>query len=771
MMESTNRNGSNVLRPAIISTYVPRQCGLATFSHDLASAYYGSSARGEMPLIVAISDEVGKYDYPPEVVYEVARNASDDYVLASEFLNSAPIDIVCLQHEYGIFGGNDGDFILRMLHGLRKPVATTLHTVPTAPTPGQRKTLIEICRLSRIVTVLSESAGATLEQLFEVPAYKIMNARHGAPNLPFTDPEYYKETIGLAGRPLLITFGHLGPGKGIEYALDALAMLKDEFPSFMYLIVGATHPELLKYEGEKYRTLLEQKVEALGLSENVRFVNRYLSTQELLEYVQAADIYISPYPGPDQVSSGPLAFAIAAGKAVVATPYVAAKELLADGRGLFADFCDPNSFAQNIRAILTDPVKTVKMRKAAYRFGRTFTWERIGALYKKTFSALKGAEPRIGTEKKTVAADIPLQLPVWDHVNVMTDDTGMLQHSDRNIPNRSHGYCTDDNARLLLVACRDYTYSHNVERIDLIRKCASFIVHGFDRESGRMRNFMAYDRKWIEKVGSEDAHGRTLWAVGYAAAHAPCDGTQEVCFQLFQDLQPALKKLRSPRTTAYSILGIDAYLRRFDGDRQAKSVGLSLAEKLKTYYEASATQDWPWFEPILSYDNARLSEAALKASRWQNDERLREIGLWSADFLFEKLFDKKRNCLWLVGNRGWWVQDTDPARFDQQPLDAAAMVALAIEAHRMEPQQKWVERARAAYEWFLGRNDLGLPLADPISGGCHDGLTPLGVNQNMGAESSLSWMLAQLDILESGILVETHTSADSESARSQRQTA
>lgn len=767
--EQTQRHA----RPAVISTYVPRRCGIATFAYDLVTAYNGQTKEQKKPLVVAVSNPKSQCAYPREVAYEIGRDHVEDYVRAAQFLNGSPIDIVSIQHEYGIFGGEDGKHIVTLANELKKPFSVTCHTVLKKPSNGQLSRLKQLCERASSVIVLSDEAILTMKSVYGIDPAKVVCARHGAPDLPFTDPEFFKDALGLAGRTVLLTFGHLGPGKGIETGIRALKRCVAKIPNIMYLVVGATHPELLKYEGERYRESLVQLADELGVAENVRFINKYLTSKEVLEYVQAADIYLSPYPVADQISSGPLAYAVAAGKVVISTPYVAAKELLADGRGLLAEFNSDESFADNIVAACTDPVRAVRMRKAAYRFGRDFTWSSIGDAYARLFAGVVDRGSNSSSARPISPSGLCPKLPLWDHLVAMTDDTGVFQHAKYSVPDRSHGYCTDDVARSLLVACRDLRLSREPTWLHNARSWTSFLYHAFDRETGRMRNFMSFERRWLEKTGSEDSHARSVWATGYVAAHCPDDGCSRTCFELFHELLPALAKFRSPRAWAYSILGIAEYLSKYEGDLEAKKTGALLADRLVDLYNKAAEGDWRWFEPVVAYDNAKLSEALLRASSWDDESRYENVGFATLEWLFTSLTDPSTGAIWLVGNRGWWRKDQEAAvaRFDQQPIDAAGMVSAAKCAYELTRDPIWRERLLRSFEWFLGRNDLGISLVDSRTGACGDGLTPTGVNGNQGAESTLSWMNAQYDLLESGVIGVAATAAELQAATNAKKTA
>ncbi|HWP30354.1 MAG TPA: glycosyltransferase family 4 protein [Fimbriimonadales bacterium] len=734
---------------AVVSTYVPRHCGIATFARDLVHAYYSvPKIRAKHgPIVAAISDHFGEFHYPKEVAYEIRKEVADDYRVAAEFLSRSHADVISIQHEYGIYGGADGELILELAHALRKPYTVTLHTVLSKPTPNQRRVLQELCDAATIVVTISKGAIPLLKDIYNIEVEKIVHIPHGAPDLPFTDPAYYQETLGLTGRWVLMTFGHLGPSKGIEMALHALAKLVKDIPDVTYLIVGATHPELLKREGEKYRESLIKLVEELNLQDHVQFVNRYLDDEELKQYIQGADIYISPYPGEEQISSGPLTYAVAAGKAIISTPYVAAKEMLSDNRGILTPFNDPDALAENLKTLIQDQLRRVRMRKAAYKYGRTLTWANIG----KAYAALVNQIFQSGRAPARVFSFVggkPAKIR-WDYLKSLCDETGVFQHARYTIPDRSHGYTTDDNARTLIAGCHDYLLNGDSEIKELIPRTLSFLRYAYNPDNGRVRNFMSFERFWLEDMGSEDSHGRTVWATGYATAHAPKGYGQRAAFDLFHEILPVLNTFTSPRAWALAILGIDAYLTRFSGDLPVRRMGMTLTKKLLNLYEANRhyhQQNWVWVEDILAYDNARIPEAFIAASAWSELDGVLEAGLACAEWLFENCTNPENGHLSLIGNRGWWTRGKQKAQFDQQPVDAAAMVALAKRAYLVTNDKKWRERAEISFDWFLGKNDVGLPLVDEISGGCRDGITPLGINENMGAESTLSYLLASLDI-------------------------
>lgn len=731
-------------RLGLVSTYVPRHCGLATFSKDLVENFRPEQGRRKgQALVVAISDEAGEMQYPPEVAFEIRKQEPEDYLVAAEFLNRAPVDVISIQHEYGIFGGRDGEYVVDLARRVCKPIVLTLHTVLREPTAGQRRVLSLLCRQATVIVVLAKTAIPLLLKEYGCDEERIIHIPHGAPDLPFSDPEFFKESHGVTGKDVIMTFGLLGPGKGIEMALDAIAMLVQTHPNVVYMVVGATHPELLKHEGERYRESLERRVCELGIEEYVQFVNKYLTQEEVEEYLQMADVYLAPYPGAQQIASGPLTFSLAAGKAVVATPFVAAEELLADGRGVLTPFNDAHTLAENLARILDDPVARVVMRKKGYKFGRTLTWPSVGARYYGVAAGLMSGEHKLNVPPR-IARE---RFVEWRHFEALFDDVGILQHAKFGVPDRDHGYCSDDNARAVVLCCNEWCLNRSEFVLPWLRRAISFLYHAYNPQNGRMRNFMGYDRQWLDKAGSEDAHGRCVWAAGVAAAYGPEFAARELAFELFHLLLQKLDRFTSPRAWAFCLLGITAYLERYGGDLTVQKVGRGLALRLADRYEKTRDENWHWFENVLAYDNARLGEAILAASSWCQDDRMRAIGLEALEWLFSAC-EAPAGHLSLVGSNGWHRKGGEKARFDQQPVDAAAMVAAAKRAFELTDDEKWRERLEVAYEWFLGRNDLGVSLVDASTGGCRDGLTAIGVNENMGAESTLSWLLASLDVAE-----------------------
>ncbi|MEN9978980.1 MAG: glycosyltransferase family 4 protein [candidate division WOR-3 bacterium] len=734
---------------AFIGTYVPRRCGIATFTADLVEAIAAEAPELDC-LVAAINDIPEGYPYSERVRFEVAQNNQDYYRQLAEYLNMTRVDLTCLQHEYGIFGGPAGSYILTTLRRLRMPIVTTLHTVLAEPDEHQRQVLEEICRLSERLVVMSERAIRFLGEIYRVPVEKIDLIHHGIPDMPFVDPNYYKDLFGVEGRRVILTFGLLSPNKGIEYMIDALPEIVRRFPDVVYIVLGITHPNVRREQGEEYRLSLQRRARELEVDRHVIFHNRYVTLEELCRFLGAADIYVTPYLNPQQIVSGTLAYSLGVGKAVVSTPYWYAEELLAEERGRLVPFRDSSALANTIIQLFEQESERHAMRKRAYAFGRRMVWKEVARAYLDTFQRAS-SERRRGPAVlyPPAASSDPLDIDLPDlnlnHLLTLTDDTGILQHARRTVPNLSEGYTTDDNARALLVALRARELESDKHLLSrLIRRYLAFVDYAFNRQNGRFRNFLAYDRRWLEEYGSEDSHGRALWALGHAVNLAPEEGVLALAMNLFAAGLPAVELFTSPRAWAYTILGISAYSRRFPGDSNARRFRELLAERLFQLYLANTVPDWCWFEPVLSYANARLSEALIAAGRELGRQDLIDAGLKSLEWLIQ-VQTSEHNHFIPIAHTGW-RRGGSRARFDQQPIEAHCMIEACYQAYLVTHERRWREEMRRAFEWFLGRNDLGLPVYDYTTGGCHDGLHPDGVNGNEGAEATLSFIASLLTI-------------------------
>lgn len=736
---------NSINKVAFLGDYLPRKCGIATFTTDLRCAIAAEFPSFQCP-VVPVNDIEDGYDYPPEVRFEIAEQDLPSYLRAADFLNITDVDVLCVEHEFGIFGGTAGSHVLALLRDLRMPIVTTLHTVLREPNDGQRRVMRELTRLSTRLVVMSERGRDFLREIYNVPAAKIDLIPHGIPDMPFADPNYFKDEFAVAGKQVLLTFGLLSPNKGIEYALRALPEIILEFPNVVYIVLGQTHPNLLRDEGEAYRLSLERLAKEIGVQKHVVFFNRFVELDELMRFIGAADIYLTPYLTEAQITSGTLAYAFGAGNAVVSTPYWHAAELLTQERGKLVPFRDSRSIATAVVELLRDEALRHSMRKNAYKLGREMVWSRVAELYVKSFEQARHDLSFVGTKSSPIKTldEQPGQLPELklDHLFRMTDSTGIFQHASFTVPNFAEGYCTDDNARALVLALMLQRLGNSSTRLQAYAATyAAFLNHAFDREHKRFRNFMSFDRRWLEEVGSEDCQGHALWALGLCVAQAGHGSFQMLAAQLFEQALPAAAELVSPRAWAFTLIGIDEYLRRFSGDRRVTQFREALTVKLMQRHADAAKEDWNWFEEVVSYSNAKLPHALILSGRCMNNAPLLDVGLKTLQWLV-RLQASNAGSFRPIGSNGFYPRGKERALFDQQPIEAQATVSACIEAYRATNDSAWLAEARRAFEWFLGRNDLGLALYDSTTGGCRDGLHVDRLSQNQGAESTLAFLLA-----------------------------
>ena len=738
-------------RLAFLGTYVPRRCGLATFTQDLCEAVSAADPAAAC-FAGAMDDLPGVHAYPPRVHFTVADQELDAYRRAADHLNFTDTEILSLQHEFGIFGGPAGSHVLTLLRELRMPVVTTLHTVLEDPTPEQRTVLEELLRRSARLVVMARRGREILESIYGIGPEKVDVIPHGIPDLPFRDSEGCKAAFGLSGRPVLLTFGLLGPGKGIEHAIEALPAILRAHPDAVYLVLGATHPHLLAREGERYRLGLERLAEGLGVRGQVIFDNRYLGLGDLTEFIGAADVYLTPYLSAAQITSGTLAYVFGAGKAIVSTPYPHARELLAEDRGILVPFRDPAALAEGVCAFLGSPERMARTRAETYRLGREMIWPAVARRYLEAFHRARTdrrARPRTAFAGWTLASR-PYELPPLrlDHLDRMTDDTGLLQHALYDVPSLREGYCTDDNARAFLLAClleELGTPGLGAALDRLATRSLAFLAAALDREAGRFRNFMSYSRQWLEAAGSEESQGRALWALGTGLARAHDEGRRQVCAQLFDQSLTQVEGFSSPRAWAFALLGIQESLRARPGHARARDVRHWLVGHLLRLWRQSATEAWPWFEPAATYENPRLCQALLLAAEEAGEPEGMAVALKGLRWL-ASVQTTPAGHFRPIGSNGFYARDGARAHHDQQPVEAQAMVAATLAAHRATGDPAWRVESRRAFEWFLGRNDLGIPLHDARTGGCRDGLHEDRLNENQGAESTLAFHLARAEM-------------------------
>lgn len=733
---------------ALLGNFLPRQCGIATFTTDLVTALSKESLELQCG-VVAMNDVGKRYAYDEMVLFEISENDTSSYLRAADFLNVGGFDVVSLQHEYGIFGGRAGAHLLAILEQLRIPIVTTLHTILGTPTTDQRRVMDSILRLSTRVVVMSKTGATLLTEVHGVPRGKIDLIPHGIPELP--DREASRSKLRVDDSLQLLTFGLLSPDKGVEYVIDALPSVVARFPNAKYVIVGATHPQVKESLGEAYRLSLQLRANKLGVTDNVVFHDRFVSARALGEFLSAADIYLTPYLNPEQITSGTLAYAVGTGKAVVSTPYSYARELLADGRGVLVPYRDSQAISEALIRLLSNPEERKVLGARAATQGLTMTWPSVAAQYKSSFELAHGqfAAKRRTHATKSAWREPQVKLPELNlrHVETLTDDTGILQHAIFSVPRYEDGYCVDDNARALLLTtlAEELGTDDRATASALSTRYLAFINHAFNREAARFRNFMDFSRHWTEAVGSEDSHGRTVWALGAVVGRASEPGRKSLAGQLFREALPAIRTFTSPRACAFGLLGIGEYMKAFEGDREVEGLQRSLAYQLLSRFPRTFDKVWPWCEEHLTYDNARLPQALLVSGRLLADGDLVRAGAEALKWL-SKIQVSENGNFSPVGSNGFFLRDGTKARFDQQPLEACATVSACLDAWRATGHEMWARDMWHAFSWFLGENDVNTALYDPVTGGCRDGLHSDGVNENQGAESTLSFLLALVDM-------------------------
>jgi glycosyltransferase involved in cell wall biosynthesis len=735
-------------RIAVIGNSLPRRCGIATFTTDLQQAISTSRPNLET-CIVAMTDHGQAYDYPAAVAFQIKDDNIEEYLRAADFLNAGRSDAVCLQHEFGIFGGEAGAHILSLLSRLTMPVVTTFHTVLAKPTAVQRAVMERIVAASSKVVVMAKKGRELLSSVYQVPDDKIDVIAHGIPDVAFAGPDEAKARLGFGGKSVILTFGLLSPNKGIEVMIDAMPSILERRADAVYVVLGATHPNLVRDQGEAYRKSLIARVRELGVEDHVVFLDQFVDQAMLLEFISMCDVYVTPYLNEAQMTSGTLAYSFGLGKPVVSTPYWHARELLADGRGILVPFGDAAAIGREIAELLTDDARRQAMCRRAYAVSRTMTWQRTAERYVSAFeSARQGhwlkviARSDTGSPEPRSAAAPDMQI---GHFLSMCDDTGLFQHAVHSVPDRSHGYCVDDNARALLLACALNDPGEQRLSEVLTARFAAFVQHAWNPDTRRFRNFMGFDRTWLEDSGSEDSHGRTLWALGECARRDASPSRRRWASALFAEALSAAQSFRSPRAWAFTLLGLGAYCAAAPDDLHAQEVRHSLADRLMSSLASVETPEWVWFEEGLAYDNARLPQALMVTGMATQTPGYVDAGLRSLRWLMTQQTTSAGHFR-PVGTAGFGEQRQQPRAFDQQPVEATATIAACLAAWRADGDAEWKATATRVFAWFLGSNDLSVPLVDSHTGSCRDGLHPDRANENRGGESVLSYLLSLAEI-------------------------
>jgi glycosyltransferase involved in cell wall biosynthesis len=695
--------------------------------------------------VIAITDYEQTYDYPGEVKLTIRQEHQRDYIKAAKFINISGADLCILEHEFGIFGGQSGIYILPLLHRLEIPLIVTLHTVVKTPSYNEKAVIHEICKTANKIILMSKKAIEFLTNTYNIPKEKIVFIEHGVPDIQFNQEQSKKE-FKLENKKVLLTFGLLSRNKGIETVIKALPKIVEKFPEAFYIILGKTHPNVLRYSGEEYRNYLQLLIKSLKMENHVFFLNEFIDQKELFKYLSATDIYITPYLNEAQVTSGTLSYAVGMGLACISTPYWHAQELLAEGRGRLFNFNDSKKLSMIIMELLDKPDLLKNLRQKAYDYGRKISWPTIGEKYIALSEKILNEKPEMVVKKEMIID--PLILPPFSlvHIERLTDDTGIIQHAKFGIPNLKEGYCLDDNARALLMVLMAYRQKKNVLALKLSPIYLSYIQY-MQNKDGTFRNFLSFSRNFLDTVGSEDCFGRAVWALGYLLSNAPNDAYCQSGKLIFFNASPNFEKLQSIRGIANTMVGISYYLKGNTDDESMKGRLRSLAYNLVHHYEEHSSPEWKWFEPSLAYDNGMLPLALLHSAEILNDDKITSVAMETMDFLTKITI--RDGYLSSIGNENWHKKGGgEPSMFAQQPVDTLAMILMFHQAFHLTKDKEYLNKLFTSFMWFLGENDLRINLYDFETMGCCDGLESYGVNRNQGAESSLAYLISHLTVLQ-----------------------
>jgi glycosyltransferase involved in cell wall biosynthesis len=735
------------MKLAFIGTYPPRECGIGTFTNNLLNSMLVNNERrehGYEGFVVALNDIDNTYKYPEEVKLTIRQEHQEDYLQAVKFINLSGADLCILEHEFGIFGGQNGVYILPLLHRLEIPLIVTLHTILKTPSYNEKAVLQEICKMAHKIVVMSQKVIEFLVSIYNVPEEKIVFIEHGVPDIHFSQEKSKKE-FKLENKKVLLTFGFIGRNKGIETVIKALPKVVEKHPDVIFIVLGKTHPNVLRHSGEEYRIFLMRLVKSLQLEKHVIFLNEFINEQDLFKYLSASDIYITPYLNEAQITSGTLSYAVGIGSAVISTPFWHAAELLAEGRGRLFNFNDSNNLTSILTELLDKPEELNELKRKAYDYGRKITWPKTGEKYVALTENILKEGYKVIVKKDTVLDFLILPPFSLTHINRLTDDTGIIQQAKFGIPNLKEGYCLDDNSRALLMVLMAYRQMKDIRAFELSPIYLSYI-HYMQNANGTFRNFLSFSRNYLDEVGSEDSFGRTIWALGYLLGNAPNDAYYQTGKLLFFNASPNFENLKSIRGIANTMIGICYYLKSNPSDDTMTERLRNLANILIKHYYENETPDWKWFESLLAYDNGILPLALLHSVEILNDDKITKTALNSMNFLTKHTL--KDNYLSIIGNEKWYKKDGERSAFAQQPIDAMAMVLMYHQAFHVTKDKDYLNKLYTSFLWFLGENDLRMSLYDFETQGCCDGFESYGVNRNQGAESSLAYLISHLTVLQ-----------------------
>lgn len=724
------QNGSNIL--ALVGGFTPRRCGIATFTADIYASLNGAQRDLQID-VYAMTAAPSAITFDDPVKATITECDRQSYIVAAQQIDASGANVVWLQHEFGLFGGPAGDMVLELTDRIAAPLIITLHTVLAKPNPDQMRVMRRLIAHASKLIIMSERSRELLGSVYGADSRQIVLIPHGVPNRPFGRSTRFKSELGFQGRDVLLTFGLLSPGKGIEAVVAALPAIISERPNLLYCIAGATHPNLLAAEGEAYREKLKAQVLSLGIEDHVRWLDMFLETEVLLDLIEATDIYVTPYTGADQSTSGTLSYALALGKAVVSTPYVHAVELLSDDYGIIVPFNDIPAIAHEVIGLFKDTGRLLALQKRAYDRSRDMIWPVFAARCLRVIT-----EVRVSIK----SASIPEKVGI-DGLLRICDDTGILQHSINDVPNRAHGYCVDDNARALMLMNRLPDNSAQLRR--LTTTFAAFVQSSWNEDRREFRNFMGFGRNWLEDIGSEDSCGRTLWALGSTVRWGQSAGLRHWAQGLFDRTSLSAETFGSPRAIGFAMLGADHVLEVDQRHKTALAILTAGAEHLLTLFNKSCREGWTWFEDVLAYDNCRLSEAMIRAGLRLEQPDFQDCGIETLNWIC-KLQQAPAGHFRPVGSSSFGQPYLRPYPFDQQPVEVWAAIDAASAAYDLTKNKNFLAQARQAYDWFAGSNDRGVAVAEPQTGASRDGINPRGLNNNQGAESVLAYQHATIAI-------------------------
>lgn len=736
---------------AIIGRYPPIQCGIATFTADLSEAMK-HAAPTLSQTIISTGHENGSR-CSKQLKIKCLDDDISSYLSLANYINTNHFDVVNIQHEYGIYSGPNGSLLLSFLRKLNPPKVITFHTVLRYPNLLQSLITKEIATLSDSIIVPSRTGLNFLTKLYQIQRHKIHVIPHGVPDLPFNNANECKVFIGHSNRLILMTYGLLSRNKGIEKVLLGLPKIKERFPNVLYIVLGKTHPNILKNEGEAYRESLKRIVHKNNIGDSVLFVDEYVSSEILYKYIRAADIYISPHCNREQLVSGTLCCALSAGKCIVSTNYWYSEELLQNGVGCLVPNDNPEAISKAVVDILCNEEKRKKYGKRAYALGREMLWHNVAKQYIShlDFIANNGSKDDVGVHSANVVLHEYPNVPYvkLSHFFVLNDDVGIVQHATHCIPNYREGYSTDDITRALIAAIylQELGYIDGAKAHILVTKYLSFLFYSFNPETNRIRNFFSYDRRWIEEVGSESCQGRTIWSLGELIGSDNFQYISNTALEFLYKLIPSTLEFEHPRAWAFAIIGVLKALSKCPDDVYLKKTIKLLSNKLLDIYNKNYRSDWRWFENKLTYFNAKLSHALLLAGSYFCKDNMSHIAIESLEWLVDQYCSDDGFFL-PIGNRGFFPKDGKRAIFDQQPIESHSIISASLDAFKITGNRKWLLETYRAFNWFLGDNIIGLPLYDSGTGGCRDGLCADGVNHNQGAESTLAYLLSACEILK-----------------------